>query len=659
MSLVQALLLMTYWYETPDDQKDTWHWMGVAISLSHTIGLHRNPEKSMALDDKRKKLWKRIWWSCVVRDRLVALGMRRPTRIKSEDCDVPMLALEDFDIDMDVGNIPLLCEEGESREEAYNRQRELSVMCIEKARLCVCISQVLSAQYSVLNTNQGSLAADGSTKTTMVLLPKGSDKDNCEVQKCDTALQTWLDELPSEAVYRPVRSDCGQQTDVVLGLHRNLLHMVYFTTVSALHRPQVLPSAPAPWPARNVNAALGETSRRKVRQAATEITRLATELIDLNLVRYLPTFGVTVMLPAIIIHLLDIKSSNPATRERSVDGFAVCMQVMQGLRTSYASADYATHFLEAAIKKADIHVSHTRRWRIPEQQPGQAHNISPASQRVRRRRASKTTIRPASRTLTPPPDYISIPEHHSMEMTTGDDYHDDENDNENLFLDPPSYINPTTTDPTDTTSTTLQFKLESFLATTPPPPPPQSFITSTPEAHDDADVPSITIPTGTDDDEFYPPTNPADSPALFTLDLGLGRDLDPFLGHGQFDDSESWFTSGGDDFLLGGGGSSGMGGMDGGLGEGGLGGGMGLGLGMGEGMGEGLGVGVFGGVFAGENGGWMDLDVDVDVEMEGVGVARLLDADEGQREGDAEAREIDQGDERERDGGGTEREGVV
>ncbi|CRK15197.1 hypothetical protein BN1708_017356, partial [Verticillium longisporum] len=84
--LVQALLLMTYWYETPDDQKDTWHWMGVAISLAHTIGLHRNPATtSMPL--RKQKLWKRIWWSCFMRDRLVALGMRRPTRIKDEDYD--------------------------------------------------------------------------------------------------------------------------------------------------------------------------------------------------------------------------------------------------------------------------------------------------------------------------------------------------------------------------------------------------------------------------------------------------------------------------------------------------------------------------------------------------------------------------------------------
>jgi len=68
-------------------------------------------------------------------------------------------------------------------------------------------------------------------------------------------------------------------------------HLLCSTTVSALHRPQVLPSAPASWPARNGDAELQEISRRKVRQAASEITRLAEELIDLDLVKYLPTTG--------------------------------------------------------------------------------------------------------------------------------------------------------------------------------------------------------------------------------------------------------------------------------------------------------------------------------------------------------------------------------
>src|SRR5437016_981207 len=70
------------------------------------------------------------------------------------------------------------------------------------------------------------------------------------------------------------------------------------------------------------------------------------------------------MLPAVIIHLLDIKSSSPVTRELSLQGFGLCMQVMQGLRENYAAADFATHFLEAAVKKANIQIPAPNRQRF-------------------------------------------------------------------------------------------------------------------------------------------------------------------------------------------------------------------------------------------------------------------------------------------------------
>jgi hypothetical protein len=226
MLLVQALLLMSYWYETPDDQKDTWHWMGVAISLSHTIGLHRNPAKSN-MDLKRQKLWKRIWWSCYMRDRLVALGMRRPTRIKSEDCDVPMLSIEDFDIDIGFDENEAFfwtAEERARQEREVIRQQQLAVLCIEKAKLCVCISQVFAVQYSVLNTNQGSLTADGSTRTTMMLLPKKLEPGSPEVLGCDEELEKWITGLPAQAIYDvPDRAN----PDHVVILHKGLLHLIY------------------------------------------------------------------------------------------------------------------------------------------------------------------------------------------------------------------------------------------------------------------------------------------------------------------------------------------------------------------------------------------------------------------------------------------------
>ncbi|CAK47094.1 transcriptional regulator family: Fungal Specific TF [Aspergillus niger] len=377
ISLVQSLLLMTYWYETPDDQKDTWHWMGVSLSLAHTIGLHRDPGNSR-MDVRRQRMWKRIWWSTYTRDRLIALGMRRPMRVKDDDCDVPMLTLDDFEfhpfspeIVSMVGNSEIL--------QSVSHQRELALMFIEKAKLCLCVSHVLSAQYSVLSHKFG-----GTMETTMMLVPKKSAAETFEVRRCDQELEDWLAHLPTEIRYAPAAPSKLNEAQEVLHSHRALLKMVYLTTSSALHRPQVLPAIPFP----SMDAELQEISRNKVRFAAIEITNIAQDLHSLDLTRYFPTTGVTVLLPAVIIHLLDIKSSDHNVRMTSLHRFYQCMRILQRLREIYASADFATSFLEAAIRKAGIQLTVA-----PQDVQARTNNIVDTSARVN--------------TLTPPPDSLA------------------------------------------------------------------------------------------------------------------------------------------------------------------------------------------------------------------------------------------------------------
>ncbi|KAH8690839.1 putative C6 transcription factor [Talaromyces proteolyticus] len=375
ISLVQSLLLMTYWYETPDDQKDTWHWMGVSLSLAHTIGLHRDPSNS-GMGPRRKQMWKRIWWSTYTRDRLIALGMRRPMRVKDDDCDVPMLTIDDFEFKSFPSEVLSMLGDCEF---LYNieQQRHLAMMFIEKSKLCLCVSNVLSAQYSVLSHRFG-----GTTETTMMLVPKKSNTETFQVRTCDEDLERWQANLPAEIQYKPQSSkETLSPAESSLHLHRALLRMIYLTTSSALHRPQVLPASPFP----TVEAELQEVSRNKVRRAAVEITNIAQGLHKLDLTRYLPTAGVTVLLPAVIIHLLDIKSNDPSIRMVSLQRFYQCMRILQRLREIYASADFATSFLEAAIRKAGIQLNLTGMDSKSSAPPG--------------------TVRPTA--LTPPPDSLA------------------------------------------------------------------------------------------------------------------------------------------------------------------------------------------------------------------------------------------------------------
>lgn len=343
-----------------------------------------------------------------MRDRLIALGMRRPTRIKNEDFDVPMLTVEDFEI----GSLPAnsLCMPPScTLMQDTSMQRRLAVMCIEKAKLCICISHVLSTQYSVLHNNHGVQSSEGSTRTTMMLVARKDDPESCGVKGCDEELQKWRAGVASEAEYRRASAQDVKTLGESVVVNRALLHMVYFATLSALHRPQVLPSSA--WPPVNTAAEVLETSRRTVRYAATKITGIAQNLLELNLVRFMPTSGITVLLPAIIIHLLDIKAPDEATRRTSLQGFCQCMQILNKLRDIYAAADYSTAFLEAAIRKAEITLA-------PPNKSGShtgtnnsniitsTTSLVDAGKRLHLVNSSHNTHRDHSR-LTPPPDHAS------------------------------------------------------------------------------------------------------------------------------------------------------------------------------------------------------------------------------------------------------------
>jgi hypothetical protein len=88
-----------------------------------------------------------------------------------------------------------------------------------------------------------------------------------------------------------------------------------------------------------------------VREAAEHITRMAAEMRHHSLERYLPTTGVTVILPAMIVPMLDTKSLVPETRANAVQGLKECLIVMSNLRNIYAAADFATGFLDALLRK--------------------------------------------------------------------------------------------------------------------------------------------------------------------------------------------------------------------------------------------------------------------------------------------------------------------
>ncbi|KAL2414719.1 Cutinase transcription factor 1 beta [Exophiala dermatitidis] len=107
ITLIQSAILLSFWYADSTDRAGPWHWAGVAISLCQGLGFHRSLE--LVVPDSSKipaysRLFRRLWWSCFLRDRWLSVTLGRPMRIHLDDCDVLMTT--DEDVTHEWGDIP-------------------------------------------------------------------------------------------------------------------------------------------------------------------------------------------------------------------------------------------------------------------------------------------------------------------------------------------------------------------------------------------------------------------------------------------------------------------------------------------------------------------------------------------------------------------------
>ncbi|KAF4185469.1 hypothetical protein CNMCM7927_006676 [Aspergillus lentulus] len=103
IATVQALYFLSYWWGSPLEQKDMWHWTGLAVGLAQTLGLHQSKTYA-GLPVRQQKFWRRIWWTVYSHDILMALTLGNTPHVNEAYCSVPLLSeadIEDNEEDMD------------------------------------------------------------------------------------------------------------------------------------------------------------------------------------------------------------------------------------------------------------------------------------------------------------------------------------------------------------------------------------------------------------------------------------------------------------------------------------------------------------------------------------------------------------------------------
>ncbi|KAI9677602.1 MAG: hypothetical protein M1817_006556 [Caeruleum heppii] len=354
LTIVKALLLMTLWDQSPDDHKGSWYWMGIAASLAFSIGLPREQECAPSFqNDKRCR--KRLWWSLVVRDRLIALEMRRRPHIGAEVSETPMISIDDFTI----ASLQEVIPGGPSQSSLardVEMQHQAAITFIATAELSSCIAWMLSSYRSTLGYSHAAMREQDQKPKSKQSRPKAESFEPCEEHPDDFGLANWLEKLPFQARHHTPTQGEYRDSQIPIIIQRAVLRMLFNSSLIHLHDPEAVFSASCSW----------SDSRQTVKhhvlpgpaiQAASEITSIAQDLRGLGLINILPSTGASALLSAANTHLLNLKFSVGDHQRASLREFARCMQILIQLRETYASVETAVHLLEDTIRKEEIDVN--------------------------------------------------------------------------------------------------------------------------------------------------------------------------------------------------------------------------------------------------------------------------------------------------------------
>ncbi|KAH6867801.1 putative Zn(II)2Cys6 transcription factor [Thelonectria olida] len=333
-ALIQAVLLMSFCSSDTEDKTGPWHWIGVAISLCQTAGLHRNPHPTAShIPQHRQRLWRLIWWSCVHQDAWFSVGMGRPMRINLDDCDTQLPVPGDSDAMADGLS--------ETLREKYlpAGMPNLSQLFVELIRLAIIQANIMSTHYRARQ-----------------IRPSMADVVQIE-QRISTIHKKANDLISSE--------------NLMVYYHACHLALFLQSVRIVLYRPYLLNLSQKGSSSFSQEWCL--LMERKAQAATAGFNQILEALITADMILACQAIVCIALVPPMQIHLLNSTSSKPLIATLGQHSLEMCMLVANELRKTYFGAELLHRLFSQA--KAQIMNRKTQKEATKNSQPAEAINL--------------------------------------------------------------------------------------------------------------------------------------------------------------------------------------------------------------------------------------------------------------------------------------------
>ncbi|KAL1864498.1 hypothetical protein VTK73DRAFT_5846 [Phialemonium thermophilum] len=308
INIAQAALLLSLWSPGSETSvlEASLSWVSIAIQHARTAEAHRyalamDTSALVSTEETPQNALKRLWWCCMIRDRIVALSTRSSIQIPRTHFD--------FSAHVPLRAVDLAHEVYRSKVYDPSVKRTLLHMFERFVDLCVIMTDVLLLVHPV----------DGTSSWRH----RTRAHELRAVSNARKALEKWFKET---ILVCPV---FGKSNDMVgsghgepsfrhesIIVHSNLMYMYYYSTRVALchlEAPQlafVLIQSNQPSTAATKDTATIYDNERDIRDCVSGIQECIGGLLQRHLFLWLPTSSMACVVLPLVLHLLDEKLSS-------------------------------------------------------------------------------------------------------------------------------------------------------------------------------------------------------------------------------------------------------------------------------------------------------------------------------------------------------------
>lgn len=361
LAISQSALLLSYWSPTTTRKPNT-AWLSLAIQHARSAEAHHYAAMPVfsasthPLQRRKQNILKRLWWCCIIRDRMLGLLMRRPINITRAHFDFdanPMLGYSDLANEFD-------------RSKVYNAgtKKCLGEVLAQLIELCVVLTDILMMVFPL----------DDTPGWGREMRPEDAEK----VRGCKTALRRWYKDAtlrfpmfgggPTPRVVTETNKEF--QHDSVI-LYTNLMYMYYHSTRVVLCHHEVLHLAilqAAPNADTSHDLSRIYENRHELQDAASGVTECLKELVHLKLARWLPISAVACTALPLVLNILDVKLSSAsannadqtaaAAAESKQHRLNVLIEAMKTYQPQYDGVDWISEIVRHIVNLSQLDNTH-------------------------------------------------------------------------------------------------------------------------------------------------------------------------------------------------------------------------------------------------------------------------------------------------------------